>query len=203
MGKVRDDAPAAKSAAKPVSKGTAAKDARRRFAPFVANLVRSTPYKPTQGWYARLWTGIGLGTLFALGVWRLYDMLKPLGRTTFAVRPSGTAGAGGLSELFEGLSIPLARLGIPVLVGVALAWFVVRLIHYPPFADFLIATEAEMNKVSWTSKADLQRATAVVLVTVALMSVFLFGVDKIWSSLLELIGVLRFGSNSGFGSNAG
>jgi len=174
MGKVRDEAPAAKSV-KPVPKGAAAKDARRRFAPFVANLLRTPPYKPTQGWYARLWTGVGLGALLAVGVWRLYELLKPS-------------------------SSPLARLGIPVLVGTALAWFVFRLIHYPPFADFLIATEAEMNKVSWTSKADLQRATSVVLVTVALMSVFLFGVDWVWSSLLQLIGVLRFDGGGGFGS---
>jgi preprotein translocase subunit SecE len=177
MGKVRDEAPATRSA-KPVPKGTTAKDARRRFAPFAANLLRSTPYKPTQGWYARLWTGIGLGTLLAVGVLRLYDLLK-------------------------GASSPLGRLGIPTLVGTVLAWFVFRLIHYPPFADFLIATEAEMNKVSWTSKADLRRATSVVLVTVALMSVFLFGVDWVWSSLLQLIGVLRFNGGGAFGSTAG
>ena len=37
----------------------------------------------------------------------------------------------------------------------------------PPFVEFLIATEAEMNKVSWTSRDDLYRATSVVLTTVA------------------------------------
>jgi preprotein translocase subunit SecE len=177
MGKVRDEAPAAKSA-KPVPKGTTARDARRRVVPFVANLFRSAPYKPTQGWYARLWTGIGLGTLLAVGVLRLYDLAK-------------------------GLSSPAARLGIPALAGAIVAWFVFRLIHYPPFADFLIATEAEMNKVSWTSKADLKRATSVVLVTVALMSIFLFGVDWVWSSLLQYIGVLRFNGGGAFGSTAG
>ena len=49
-----------------------------------------------------------------------------------------------------------------------------RIVHFPPFAEFLIATEAEMNKVSWTNKDDLIRATTVVLVTVVLMAVFLF-----------------------------
>jgi preprotein translocase subunit SecE len=176
MGKVRDEAPAAKTA-KPAPKGTATPGPRRRFAPFLANLVRTTPYKPMQGWYARLWTGVGLGALLAVGIWRSF-------------------------ELARGWSNPLARLGIPALVGAALAWLVIRLIQYPPFADFLIATEAEMNKVSWTSKADLQRATSVVLVTVALMSVFLFGVDWIWSYLLQVIGVLKF-TSSDFGSTAG
>ena len=58
-----------------------------------------------------------------------------------------------------------------------LGWVIFRIVHFPPFAEFLIATEAEMNKVSWTSKEDLNRATTVVLATVVLMAVFLFVVD--------------------------
>ena len=74
-----------------------------------------------------------------------------------------------------------------------LGWIIFRLVQYPPFVEFLIATEAEMNKVSWTSRDDLYRATSVVLTTVLLMAVYLFGVDWVWSNLLQLIGVLRFG----------
>ena len=48
----------------------------------------------------------------------------------------------------------------------------------------MIATEAEMNKVSWTSKDDLIRATTVVLTTVVLMAVFLFLVDTLWTFIL-------------------
>ena len=59
-----------------------------------------------------------------------------------------------------------------------------------------------MNKVSWTSRDDLKRATTVVLVTVTLMAVFLFGVDWVWSNLLQMIGVLRFKDTSALGSNA-
>ena len=40
-----------------------------------------------------------------------------------------------------------------------LGWIIFRLVQYPPFVEFLIATEAEMNKVSWTSRDDLYRAT--------------------------------------------
>jgi len=74
MGKVRDEAPAAKSA-KPTPKGASAQGARRRFAQFLANLFRTSPYKPMQGWYARFWTGVGLGALLAVGVWRLFDLV--------------------------------------------------------------------------------------------------------------------------------
>ena len=49
-----------------------------------------------------------------------------------------------------------------------------------------------MNKVSWTSKDDLYRATTVVLATVVLMAVFLFVVDWLWLFILRNIGVLQF-----------
>jgi preprotein translocase subunit SecE len=88
-------------------------------------------------------------------------------------------------------------------VGAILGWLIFRLVQYPPFVEFLIATEAEMNKVSWTSRDDLYRATSVVLTTVLLMAVFLFGVDWVWSNLLQLIGVLKFGGGGSFGSQAG
>ena len=90
----------------------------------------------------------------------------------------------------------------PALIGVVLGWITFRLLQFPPFVEFLIATEAEMNKVSWTSRDDLKRATSVVLITVVLMAVFLFGVDWLWSHLLYWIGVLRLGDTSAFGSSA-
>ena len=36
--------------------------------------------------------------------------------------------------------------------ALVLGWLIFRLVQFPPFAEFLIATEAEMNKVSWTSR---------------------------------------------------
>jgi preprotein translocase subunit SecE len=64
-------------------------------------------------------------------------------------------------------------------------------VNQSDFAEFLIATESEMNKVSWTTWADLKRATTVVLVTVVLMTTYLWVVDQVWSTLLQWIGVLR------------
>ena len=37
------------------------------------NLGRADLYKPMQGWYARIYTAIGLGVVVVLGVWRLYE----------------------------------------------------------------------------------------------------------------------------------
>ncbi|MGE3820125.1 MAG: preprotein translocase subunit SecE [Isosphaeraceae bacterium] len=174
MGKVKDGAAASKLP-KP-SKGGPAGGATNRFAQFLLNLVRTDVYKPLQGWYARLYTALGIGLIAGVGVWRLYEIVY---ESTEAI-----------------------RFGVPAVAALLGGWFLFRLVQYPPFVEFLIATEAEMNKVSWTNKDDLYRATVVVLVTVVLTSVFLFGVDWIWSNLLQAIGVLRFGGGGAFGSTA-
>lgn len=166
MGKVRDEAPP--TTTKPVAKPSGSKGGRAgQFAAFFGNFLRLDTYKPMQGRQARLWTGVGLGLLVIAGIYSLY---------TYQLADSK----------------PLVAFGVPALVALVLAWVVWRLTQYPPFVDFLVATEAEMNKVSWTTKDDLYRATIVVLVTVLVLSVYLFGVDMVWSGLLRLIGVLRF-----------
>jgi preprotein translocase subunit SecE len=175
MGKVKDGSPAAKSTK--VVKGGQSGDSKGRFAPFLANLMRTNLYKPLQGKQARLWTAVGLGLTVLFGLRELFLTL-------------------------DGQSTKANAYGITTLVGLAFGWLIFRLLQFTPFVEFLIATEAEMNKVSWTSREDLKRATTVVLVTVALMAVFLFGVDWVWSNLLQLIGVLRFKDTSALGSNA-
>jgi preprotein translocase subunit SecE len=174
MGKVKDGAPASKTA-KP-SKGGPTGGTRRRFVQFLANLVRPDLYKPRQGWHARVYTAGALGLVLAVGIWKQFEALNDYQT--------------------------LVRYAVPAALGLTLGWFIFRLVQYPPFVEFLIATEAEMNKVSWTSKDDLYRATTVVLVTVVLMAVFLFGVDWVWSTLLQILGVLRFGSGGSLGSTA-
>ncbi len=82
---------------------------------------------------------------------------------------------------------------MPLVLGGLLVWFSYRLVNLPVFADFLIATEAEMNKVSWTTRKRLVQDTIVVLVTVFLMTAFLFTVDLLWIKILSnpYVGVLR------------
>src|SRR5205823_12407431 len=83
---------------------------------------------------------------------------------------------------------------MPVLLGLVLVYFAWRLVNVPAFADFLIATEAEMNKVSWTTRRRLIQDTIVVLVTVVLMTLFLFLVDIMWIQILSnpYVGVLQY-----------
>lgn len=81
---------------------------------------------------------------------------------------------------------------IPAVVAAGGAWAAYRAVNYPPFADFLIDVEGEMQKVSWPSTDELKRATAVVLVTMITLSVVLFLYDNIWLQALRLLGILRF-----------
>jgi preprotein translocase subunit SecE len=174
MGKVKDEVSASKPS-KP-SKGKPGNAPRGLFALFLLNLTRTDLFKPMQGWYARVYTALGLGLIAAAGAWRVFE----------ASLEYSTLWHFGLSASF----------------ALVLGWVIFRIVHFPPFAEFLIATEAEMNKVSWTSKDDLFRATTVVLSTVVLMAVFLFLVDTLWTFVLRLIGVLQFSGGGGLGSTA-
>lgn len=176
MGKVKDGSLAPKAVKG--TKGGPTGDSKGRFAPFLGNLVQTTLYKPLQGRQARLWTAVGLGLIVIFGLRELYLTLNAS-------------------------SSAVISFTVPALIGAVLGWFTFRLLQFPPFVEFLIATEAEMNKVSWTSRDDLKRATMVVLVTVLLMAVFLFGVDWIWMNLLQFLRVLRFSDPAGaLGSSA-
>jgi preprotein translocase subunit SecE len=70
-------------------------------------------------------------------------------------------------------------------------WFAYRVVNYARFADFLIAVEAEMNKVSWPSRQELYRSSLVVIVVIFALAAVLFTYDIFWGWLFELIGVLR------------
>jgi len=85
-----------------------------------------------------------------------------------------------------GLTIPLILMGLTL-------WFSYRLVNYPKFAEFLINTEAEMAKVSWSTRKRLIRDTGVVLLTVLMLSAFLYFLDILWVVILRTIGVLHTG----------
>jgi preprotein translocase subunit SecE len=174
MGKVKDEV----SGQKPTKpqKGKPSGGTVSAFSQFFLNLLKPDLYKPMQGWHARVYTAVALGVLVAAGVWRL-------------------------SEAFLDYT-PAWRLGVPAVVAVVLGWAVFRIVQFPPFAEFLIATEAEMNKVSWTTKDDLYRSTIVVLVAVLVMALYLFVVDWFWLFILRNIGVLQFTGGGGFGSTS-
>jgi preprotein translocase subunit SecE len=79
-----------------------------------------------------------------------------------------------------------------LIAGAVLAaglWLGYRLVNISQFADFLIAVEAEMNKVSWPSRDELIRSAFVVIFVIFLLAAVLFAYDLIWRQLFVFIGV--------------
>jgi preprotein translocase SecE subunit len=89
--------------------------------------------------------------------------------------------------------LPHVKYTLPIVLAALGLWLAWRVVNVPTFADFLIATEAELNKVSWTTRPRLIQDTIVVLVTVLLFTIFLFVVDVAWGQILswKAIGVLK------------
>ena len=89
--------------------------------------------------------------------------------------------------------LPDVKFTVPLLIAAAGLWLAFRVVHLPVFADFLIATEAEADKVSWPTRKSVIQDTIVVLTTVFMLTVFLFLVDVGWGWLLSrnVVGVIR------------
>ena len=82
--------------------------------------------------------------------------------------------------------------GVPVLLtaGVAAMMFWVAY-HRPGSADFMIATEGEMKKVSWSSRKEIVGGTKVVIAVTLVMAVLLASVDLFFSFFFKWINVLQ------------
>ncbi len=129
-------------------------------------------YKPNQGRIVRQVTFLTVALLGCLVAWEVK-------RSAF------------LSDLGAG--------GYLVMVALAalMAWFAYRVVNYSVFADFLIAVEAEMNKVSWPTRNELWNASLVVIFVIFSMAAFLFLFDAVWTVVFEAIGI-RYSENESF-----
>jgi preprotein translocase SecE subunit len=144
----------------------------------------ASSYKKTQGLKVRRFTILGILVLLGSGILTLIQTGRLAAGETWTL--SFPHDVGTLTLL------PDMGLTLPLILGALALWVAYRAVNYPPFADFLIATEAEMNKVSWTPRKRLLQDTVVVLVTVGLLTLFLFVVDMFWGWFLSrpFIGVL-------------
>jgi preprotein translocase SecE subunit len=152
-------------------------------------------YKRTQGQRVRRGTILGILILAGCGIYTL------LQHNTLATGPQHWQVAIPFTGAFFPL-LPDVRITLPLVLALASLWLAYRVVNLPAFADFLIATEAEVNKVSWTTRKRLIQDTVVVLVTVLLLTVFLFVVDSAWGFVLTKVGVLQIPPASAQPSNA-
>ena len=106
-------------------------------------------YKRGQGKYARLCSAFAAVIIVGLGCLRLYKKL----------------GASDVGFWFETM--------VPAGLFVVLALLIFLMINKRSIADFLIAAEGEMKKVSWSSKQEIAVSTIIVIVVVFFMSILL------------------------------
>ena len=122
-------------------------------------------YKPSQGQITRQTTCGTLWLVTLIAAWRIYVTLD---------------------------QHPMYQYSLPFALIVVAFWASYRLVNYPRFADFLIAVEAEMNKVSWPSWPELTRSSMVVIFVMFALAAMLLLMDTVWTLLFKnLLGVLK------------
>ena len=90
------------------------------------------------------------------------------------------------------LGVPLVAVSVSVWHGVLIVGIVVVLVlairgnWFVRINAFLSDVRAELKKVSWPSKAELWSATGVVIVSTALMTVFVVFVDFVLDKIMRL-----------------
>ena len=104
--------------------------------------------------------------------------------------PAASCSAAWRLSVYLGSEREALRVGLPLLLAAFGFWVVFRLVNLPTFADFLIAVEAEMNKVSWPTRGELFRASMVVIFCIFFLAFVLYGYDLFWSSLLHLLRIV-------------
>lgn len=116
-------------------------------------------YKRGQGKNTRLCSGFAVALMVGLGCLRLYDKLE--------------ATSWGLSTK---ANMWVATM-VPAGLFVGLAMLIFWLVNKASVADFLIAAEGEMKKVSWSSKEEITASTIIVIVVLVTMAILLGTTD--------------------------
>ena len=140
---------------------------------FFQELFQTGIYKRNQGRIARQVTFFVVVLVVAAGVFRTSQILP--------------GQLGGILPGQQGYAVAYGIACVLLFIGL---WAAYRLVNVPIFADFLIAVEAEMNKVSWPTRAELYRGAIVVLVTIFALAAVLFFFDFVWNLIFKELGVL-------------
>ena len=147
-------------------------------------------YKKGQGIYSRIVVGIALGVLGLYAAISLHNVLLDLPNvaqnTTIPL-----VGVGLTWGLICSFAL-FAVLGFLIYLFVAGMETGVRSLDNSgkKVVEFLIETQGELQKVSWPTKYELVGSTAVVIISVVVIGIFVLGVDWFVSLIMGYIGVL-------------
>ena len=116
-------------------------------------------YKPGQGKNTRLCSAFAVALMAGLGCLRLFNKLE--------------AASWGLSSR---ATMWIATM-VPAGLFVGLALLIFWLVNKSSIADFMIAAEGEMKKVSWSSRQEITVSTIIVIVVLVTMAILLGTTD--------------------------
>jgi preprotein translocase subunit SecE len=116
-------------------------------------------YKRGQGKYTRLCSAFAAAIIVGLGCLQLYYELE-----------ASSWGWSPKASLWIATMVPA---GLFVILTVLVFW----LVNKQQVADFLIASEGEMKKVSWSSKQEIAVSTFIVIIVVVIMAILLGTAD--------------------------
>jgi len=139
-------------------------------------LLSASVYKRNQGRIARQLTFAALAAVIGIGIWRMAQLV--------GVLYGGAAGMGGADFGVVRFVVPAALLAVGL-------WVAYRVVNVPWFADFLIAVEAEMAKVSWPTGDEVFRSSVVIIFLIFALAAILAGYDLFWWFVLR--NLLRIG----------
>ncbi len=134
-------------------------------------------YKRGQGKYTR-------ATTFAIGA--LISAL--VGHFVWSQLDGSNLGYWKASTLPVGLYLVYV---VPLVVFVGIVAVTYLAVNRPRSADFMIATEGEMKKVSWSSKREIVGGTKVVIATTFILALILWMVDLGFLRFFTWVGVLQ------------
>lgn len=123
-------------------------------------------YRKNQGRWTRVGTIGGAGILVVAGAWYTWSELPP--------------------------DLGIFRAIIPLILLLGCFYVLLRVVNSKKPADFMISTEGEMKKVSWSSKKEIIGSTKVVIVTLLLMGLFLFLVDLLLMNVMKFLHVQQY-----------
>ena len=130
-------------------------------------------YKRQQGRVTRQVTFAAVSLALGLGVWRLAQVL-PLW-------------LGGDASSSFGDELGLVRFLVPGLLMAAGIWLAFRIVQTPAVADFLIAVETEMTKVSWPTRDEVIRSSIVIIFMIFVLAGILAVYDLFWWFVLRAL----------------
>ncbi len=139
-----------------------------------------TPYKEGQGVWARGFMATVIFVVALYSAFRLYDWLLVEPDSFLGWLVQGRWVVPGL-----GWSLDLRLIPVGLLL-VAYLGFGVWAYNNPKFVDFLIETETELRtRVTWPTKKELVNASAVVIITVVLIAVWVLISDAVFAVVLR------------------